>query len=124
MADDDVRDQISRLEGEIEELAESTERCRKFVLASKLAIVAGGLLLLALVVGAIRFDPAAMILAIAAIMGGIVGFGSNTSTARQNIDAMRAAEQRRAELIGQIGLRSIDQDVSASTLLHSRRALH
>ena len=41
MTDDDPTDEISEIETRIEELAEIAERCRKFVLASKIAIVAG-----------------------------------------------------------------------------------
>jgi len=75
MSDDDPRDQILRLETEIEELTQVIERCRKITLISKIAVAAGGMWLLALTIGLIRFDPVAMIGAIAMVIGGTVVFG-------------------------------------------------
>jgi hypothetical protein len=109
MADDDLHAQILHLEADIEELTELIERCRKVVLISKVAIAAGGIWLLALTVGAIRFDPIAMIGAIAVVIGGIVVFGSNMSTSKQAAVAIKAAEASRAELIGKIGLQTVGE---------------
>jgi hypothetical protein len=83
MDDDNLRDQILRLEAQIDELTEVIESCRKLILVSKIAIAAGGIWLLAFTFGAIRFDPMAMIGAISAVIGGTVIFGSNTSTSKQ-----------------------------------------
>ena len=47
MVDGDVRDQILRLEAEIEELTEVMDSCRKVILASKVAMAAGRIWLLA-----------------------------------------------------------------------------
>jgi hypothetical protein len=105
MADGDLHDEIVRLEAQIEGLTESIERCRKAILVSKVAIAAGGIWLLAFTVGAIRFDPMAMLAAISAVIGGTVVFGSNTSTSKQAAVAITAAEALRAELIGKIHLR-------------------
>jgi hypothetical protein len=104
MVDDDLRDQILRLEAQIDELAGVVESCRKVILVSKVAIAAGGIWLLAFMFGAIRFDSMAMIGAIAAAIGGTVVFGSNTSTSKQAAAAIKAAEALRAELIGKINL--------------------
>jgi hypothetical protein len=109
MADGDLRDQILRLEAHIEALTEVIERCRKFILASKIAMTAGGIWLLAFTLGAIGFDPMAMIGAIAVVIGGIVVFGSNMSTSRQAAVAIKAAEASRAELIGRIDLRTVGE---------------
>jgi hypothetical protein len=46
-----------------------------------------------------------MIGAIAAIIGGVVVFGSNWSTSKQSTAAMKAAEMRRAELIDMFNLK-------------------
>jgi len=74
--DDDPREQISELEEQIEELAGALERCRKTALASKAAMVLGAILLAAIILGVVAFDPMAMVAALAALLGGIVVFGS------------------------------------------------
>jgi hypothetical protein len=104
MADGDLRDQILRLEAHIEELTEVIEKCRKAILISKVAIAAGGIWLSAFTLGAIRFDPVAMIGAIAVVIGGFVVFGSNASTSKQAAVAIKAAKALRAELIDKINL--------------------
>src|SRR2546429_9275870 len=83
MTECDPHDEILRLETEIEKLTEVIASCRKVVLASKIAIAAGGICLFALIVGVITFDPLTLIGAIAAVIGGIVVFGSNTSTSNR-----------------------------------------
>lgn len=74
---------------------------------SKVAIAAGGIWILAYLLGAIWFEPATMIRALAAIIGGVVVLGSNSSTSKQITAAMKAAEIRRAELIDMVGLRTV-----------------
>ena len=105
----DLREEILRLEAEIDELAGVIERSRKVGLIAKIALVAGAIGLLASTVGAISFDPVALISAIAAVIGGIVVFGSNTSTSKQAAARIKAAEARRAKLIGMIDLRPIGE---------------
>jgi hypothetical protein len=102
-----MREQIAWLEAQIEQLTQSIESCRKFILASRLLIAAGAILLVTIVVGAIRPEPLVLIAAIAAVLGGIVLFGSNNSTAKQKNAALRAAEAERADLIGRIDLRLV-----------------
>jgi hypothetical protein len=102
MADGDLRDQIARIESDIEQLAKTVDGCRKAMLLSKVAIAAGGIWILAYLLGAIRFDPVTMISAIAAVIGGVVIFGSNSSTSKQTMKAMKAAELHRARLIDMI----------------------
>ena len=63
--------------------------------------------MLAIVVGALGFDPTILIGAIAAVVGGIVVFGSNTSTLKQTTTAMKAAEAYRTELISRMDLRVV-----------------
>jgi hypothetical protein len=108
VADGDPRTQISRLEARIDGLAEMLERCRKIALVSKVAIAAGALVMAAMTIGPIRFDPMAMIAAMTAVIGGIVAYGSNRSTSEQTAAEMRAAEALRAELIGRLELRLVD----------------
>jgi hypothetical protein len=102
-----------RLETEIEELTQVIERCRKIILISKIAVAAGGMWLLALTIGLIRFDPVAMIGAIAMVIGGTVVFGSNTTTAKQTAAAVRTIEALRAELINKIDLRIVTEQTQS-----------
>jgi hypothetical protein len=112
---DDPREQIAELEVQIEELAGALERCRKMALASKAAMVFGGILLTATILGVIDFNPTAMTAALAALLGGVVVFGSNSSTSNQLAESMRNAEALRAALIGRLDIRLVHD---ASTTLH------
>lgn len=112
----ELRHEIARLEQRLEELSRSLEKSRKAIIASKLSIAGGGLLMLSLLAGLVSAQPLALVVAIAAILGGIVGFGSNVSTARQESQAFEAAMAARADLIGKLELREIGQESSLSYL--------
>jgi len=103
---DDLREQILHIEAHIEELTDIIEGCRKIILFSKVAIAAGGILILATIIGAVVFDPTVLIGAIAAVIGTVV-FGSNTSTLKQTMTDMKAAEAHRTELISRMDLRVV-----------------
>jgi hypothetical protein len=105
--EDNPIDEISRIEGEIEELAEVSERCRKVILVSKTAIAGGVALLLIMMLGLFGSDQVAAIGSIAVVLGGIVSLGSNVSTLRQTMSAMRTAEALRLSLISRIDLRVV-----------------
>jgi hypothetical protein len=115
MDQDDPREEISRLEARIEELAGTIENCRKIIAAAKAAIVLGAALLIALIVGIINFDPMLFMAAVAALLGGIVLLGSNNSTAAQKTAELNAAEAQRAALINQIDLRIVGAARNAIT---------
>ena len=116
MNDGNLREQISRLEERIEELVDIIERCRKLMLFSKAAIAIGGLLIVAIMFGAIRFDPAAMVGAMAAVIGGTVLLGTNSRTSQQTMAALKAAEEERAELIDGIDLQVVGEGDRGSLL--------
>ena len=103
----DPHEEIVRLEEHIEELDAQIESCRKFILASRIAIGGGAVVLAAMPVGAIRFDPGVMAAAVAALLGGIVVWGSNGSTAKEAAKELAAAEADRAALIEMINPRVI-----------------
>ncbi len=107
MDEGDAREENVDLETRIEEFGQAIESCAKIIQVSRFAIAVGAILFLATMFGAIRFDPMVMISAIAALIGGVVFLGSNRSTLDQATVALRAAELRRAELIGAIDLRIV-----------------
>ena len=108
MDENNPSDEISRIEAELEHLAEVSERCRKIILISKMAIFGGVALLLFLMVGLLASNEVVVALgSIAAVLGGIVSLGSNDSTLRQTMADMSAAEALRSDLIGSIDLRVI-----------------
>jgi hypothetical protein len=111
MSEGDPREEIVRLETQIDGLAARIESCRKFILAGRIAVAGGGLVLIAMLVGAIQFDPSVMAVAVAAVLGGIVAAGSNRSTAKEATHELAATEAQRATLIGQMNLRLVpDRD--------------
>ena len=107
--EDNLTDEISRIETQLEELAEVSERCRKIILISKVAIAGGVALLLFAMLGFFGSNQVAAIGSIAVVLGGIVSLGSNVSTLQQTIAAMRAAEARRSDLISRIDLRVVGE---------------
>jgi hypothetical protein len=107
MTDDDPTDEISEIEARIEALAEIAERCRKVILASRIAIAGGFALLLVVILGLIGAGQVAALGSIAVVLGGIVSLGSNISTLRQTEAAIRDAEAIRSDLIGGIDLRVV-----------------
>ena len=108
MTEDDPTETISQIEDRIEALAEISERCRKYILASKIAIGSGAVLLVIAILGLFGIGQTAALGSIALVLGGIVSLGSNVSTLRQTDDAVRAAEALRAQLIGRIDLRVVE----------------
>jgi hypothetical protein len=107
MDDHERRAEIVRIEERIEELAAKIESCRKFAFAARIAMAAGAIVLAAIVFGAIRPDLTWMGGAMATILGGIVAFGSNNSTAKEAASELAMAEADRAVLIESIDLRTV-----------------
>ncbi len=106
---DDPRAQIARLEARLEDLADAMARCRKIKLLSQIAITVGGIWLLAVTIGIVELNPVSLIAAISAVIGGIVLYGSNTTTSREVDAAIKGAEALRAELIGTLDLRVVGE---------------
>jgi hypothetical protein len=107
MNGDDHRSEIVRLEAQIDELEATIESCRKFILAGRIAVASGSVILIAMLIGGIQFNPLVMGIAGAAVLGGIVAAGSNHSTARESKNELNALEAKRAALIGQLELRLV-----------------
>jgi hypothetical protein len=113
MSDDgDPHEQITRLEAQIEALAETVESCRKIMLGAKVAIAGGVLLILAMLFGVVRTELASLSGATAALLGGIVLLGSNRSTADQALAKMQKAEAARSALIDRLELRPVGDELA------------
>jgi hypothetical protein len=106
-AEHDPHEEIVRLEEHIEKLDAQIEGCRKFILTSRIATAAGGIVLFAMLFGAVRFDPGVMAAAVAALLGGFVVWGSNSSTSKEAAKELTAAEADQAALIEVINPRVI-----------------
>ena len=103
----DPRDEIVRLEERIEELAAKIESCRKFILASRISVAGGSLVLVGMLFGVIGFDPAMMAGAVAALLGGIAVSGSNRSTAQQAAKELTSAKSYRSVLIEKMAISDV-----------------
>ena len=103
----DPREAIARMEARIEALTAKIENCRKYILASQVAVALGVLVILAGISGLIRLDAMALAAAVVAVIGGIVLLGSNHSTAREAAAELDEAERQRAALIGTLDLHSV-----------------
>lgn len=112
---EEPRDEIARLEVRVEELAENLERCRKLAVFSKVLVAGGAAWLVAGLLGFMSFGPTPGIASIAAVLGGIVLNGSNSSTMQQIQASIDTAEARRRELIGSIELRTVNADLTGAT---------
>jgi hypothetical protein len=87
---------IARIEERIEELRDAIARCRKLSAAAKLLIGAGAAWLALTVVWLIPYVPYMVIAAMAAVIGGIVLLGSNSTTWAQMQAALADSEDMRA----------------------------
>ena len=106
-SEDEPADEMALIEARLEYLAEVAERCRKIILASKLAIAAGAGWLLANIFGLIGFNENIAIAAMSVVLGGIVSWGSNVSTLRQTHEAIEDAERHRSDMIDRKHLRVV-----------------
>lgn|GEM_PF-460359 len=102
---------IALIEARIEELAEAIERCRKFSLAGKVALVAGAVWIALTLLTLVPYVPFMVIGALAFVIGGIVLIGSNMTTWAQTEASLRASEAMRAEMISRVEMRVVNASV-------------
>jgi hypothetical protein len=107
MTEDDSAGEISDIEDRIERLAEIAERCRKYILVSKIAICTGAAVLVITILSLLGTGQTTALGSIALVLGGIVSLGSNVSTLRQTESAIGDAEALRSQLISRIDLRVV-----------------
>jgi hypothetical protein len=103
------RQNVADLESEIERLSDAAERCRKIMMAARLAIAAGALLLVITAPDLFRVGPAALVAAISVVLSGIVVLGSNKSTRDELMAAIQVHEAQRAEVIDGLRLRDVGE---------------
>lgn len=108
---DEAHEDIALVEARIEELGEAVERCRKLALGARIAIGAGCAWIALTLLGLITFYPSTMVGALAAVIGGIVLLGSNATTWAESVAALHQSEALRAELIGRLEMRVVDEGV-------------
>jgi len=109
--DEITSDDIALIEARIEELSEAIDRCRKLSLAARIAIGAGAAWIVLTLIGLTPPYPSMMVGACAAVIGGIVLLGSNSTTWTQHEEALAKAESLRREMIGHIELRVVEPGV-------------
>ncbi|HEX2727377.1 MAG TPA: hypothetical protein VHN20_16265 [Beijerinckiaceae bacterium] len=102
----DHHERIADLEDEIGKLADAAERCRKVMLATRIGIAFGVLLVIASAAGMIRLSPTLFVVGIAATVGGIALFGSTRSTREQLLTTLSERESLRAAMIDGLELRT------------------
>lgn len=108
MDQDASPENIARLEEHIEALRLSIARCRKLALAAKFVIAGGGAVLALTVTGLIPFMTALFIAAIAAVIGGFVLAGSNSTTWQQMQARLQGSEMLRTEMIGKLNMKTVE----------------
>ncbi len=118
LVDIDPREQIARLEAEIEKLNVTAEWCRKLALAARIAVGAGLALFAAIFFGPVYATGLSLMIAGILTLGGLVLAGSNGTTAEQTAEKIAKAEQMRAELISQMSLTLVPDVPMPSRLLH------
>jgi hypothetical protein len=109
-------DDIARLEEHIETLRLSIGRCRKIAMAAKALIAAGAGVIVFTLFGIVPFITAPVVAAMAAVIGGIVLAGSNSTTWKQMRARLQNSEALRAEMVGKLEMRVVGDD--------SMRTLH
>lgn len=93
--------EIAAIEVELDALEEASERCRKTIGAARTASAAGALLL---AIAIWRADATSLVIAIAAILGGLAVAGSTRTTRAGLLDRMIDADARRTALIDGLDL--------------------
>lgn len=104
----DRRREILELEHEIERLAVSAERCRKIMLASKVAAAGGAVILACLALGILRFQPAPFLAALTAVLAGLALLGTHASTLDELVATLKEREAERSRIIDGLSLHVVE----------------
>ncbi|GGH10631.1 hypothetical protein GCM10007036_07270 [Alsobacter metallidurans] len=96
------RDEIVRLEEQIEALGEAVERSRKLITLSRAAAVLGAVSLVVVATGVAALNSSVTLFGIATLLGGMVLAGSSRSTLDEHVEALEKARQARDALIDEV----------------------
>jgi hypothetical protein len=109
MSDDETGAQLADIEERIEHLRDVIESCRKGMLASRAAIVAGSFLFLVNLIGIIAPSLLLGLLSFTAIIAGIVWFGANRTSREQALASLHLAQSEWRGVIDQIEMSTIGE---------------
>jgi hypothetical protein len=107
MADDETRAELAEIEERIEHLRDLIESCRKAMLLSRAAIIAGGILFGVNLIGVIAPSLLLGLLSFTAIIAGIVWFGANKTSREEALAALRVAQSEWQAATDQIEMSTI-----------------
>lgn len=108
-SDADPHEAIDRLEAQIDDISSRLESCRKFILVGRIAVFGGTVLLAAILLDLVGFDARLFLIAVAAMLGGFILWGSNRSTAQEAASELAKAQADRAVLIGRLDLHLVEE---------------
>jgi hypothetical protein len=108
MSDEDVQARLAAIEERLEELQDVVESCRKGMIGSNVAILAGSVLFVANIVGFAGHSSLFVGLAsFSAIIGGIVWLGANKTSREQALAAVEAADAEWREATDRLAMSTI-----------------
>lgn len=103
----DIGDRIAQIENEIFDLADRAENCRKVMIAARIGMIGGGVALAAFIFGILRFDGLVFVVAVTAILVGIVTYGSNKSTREQLLAQITQLKATRTAMIDSVRMETV-----------------
>jgi hypothetical protein len=110
MSDEETRAQLAEIEQRIEHLRDVIESCRKGMLASRAAIIGGGVFFIGNLVGLV--GSASLLLALlsfSAIIAGIVWLGANKTSREQALASLHLAQSEWRGVTDQIEMSTIGE---------------
>lgn len=102
-----IGDRIAKIEDEIIDLADRAENCRKVMIAARIGMIGGAAALIAFIFGILRFDGLVFVVAVTAILVGIVTYGSNKSTREQLLAQIAKRKTMRAAMIDSLRMDTV-----------------
>ncbi|MGY6644440.1 MAG: hypothetical protein ACXIVD_04400 [Salinarimonas sp.] len=103
----DIGDRIAQIENEIFDLADRAENCRKVMIAARFGMIGGSVALAAFIFGILRFDGLVFVVAVTAILVGIVTYGSNKSTREQLLAQITQLKATRTAMIDSVRMETV-----------------